>query len=181
MQVKDDKIIKTASQGYNYNYASLADIAKAGHTIPKMRIKPGENGDYIEYLDTSGDQPEWHIGAKIVIPEMAKSNDAQKYGAAVTYARRVTAQLALQLVCSDDDKVETHTKEDADANEKHNANRMTFDDIRAKLDGLNTISEINAFAKEVQQAYPNPTDKQRYVITTMFNTRREELTVKRVS
>lgn len=178
MQVKDDKIIKTASQGYNYNYASLADIAKAGHTIPKMRIKPTPDGDYIEYLDSND---EWQIGAKIVIPEMSKSNEAQKYGAAVTYARRVTAQLALQLVCSDDDKVETHTKEDADANEKHNASRMSFDDIRAKLDGLNTISEINAFAKEVQQAYPNPTDKQRYVITTMFNTRREELTVKRVS
>ena len=176
MQV-NNKIVKTASQGYNYNYASLGDIAKAGFEIPKMRIKPGENGDYIEYYDGE----EWQIGAKIVIPEMAKSNDAQKYGAAVTYARRVTAQLALQLVCSDDDKVETHTKEDADANEKHNANRITFDDIRTKLDGLNTISEINAFAKEVQQAYPNPTDKQRYVITTMFNTRREELTVKRVS
>ena len=177
MQV-NNKIVKTASQGYNYNYASLGDIAKAGFEIPKMRIKPGENGDYIEYLDSND---EWQIGAKIVIPEMNKSNEAQKYGAAVTYARRVTAQLALQLVCSDDDKVETHTKEDADANEKHNANRITFDDIRAKLDKLNTISEINAFAKEVQQAYPNPTDKQRYVITTMFNTRREELTVKRVS
>lgn len=173
-----NNIVKTSSQGYNYNYASLADIAKAGHEIPKMRIKPTPDGDYIEYLDSND---EWQIGAKIVIPEMSKSNEAQKYGAAVTYARRVTAQLALQLVCSDDDKVETHTKEDADANEKRNSNRITFDDIRAKLDELNTISEINAFAKEVQQAYPNPTDKQRYVIQTMFATRREELTVKRVS
>ena len=172
MQVKDDKIIKTASQGYNYNYASLADIAKAGHTIPKMRIKPTPDGDYIEYLDSND---EWQIGAKIVIPEMSKSNEAQKYGAAVTYARRVTAQLALQLVCSDDDKVETHTKEDADANEKRNSGRMTFDDIKKKLDGMKTISEVNAFAKEIANIFQNPTDKQRWSIRTMFSIRREEI------
>ena len=178
MQVAD-KMVKTASKGYDYNYASLADIAKAGHEIPKMRIKPTPDGDYIEYLDNSGEHPEWHIGAKIVIPQMAKRNDAQMYGAAVTYARRVTAQLALQLVCSDDDKVETQTKEDADANEKRNASRMSFDDIRKKLSELNTITEVNAFAKDVAKEYPNPTEKMRYVINNLFATRREELTVKR--
>lgn len=167
-----NNIVKTASQGYNYNYASLGDIAKAGFEIPKMRIKPTENGDYIEYLDKDG---EWQIGAKIVIPEMAKSNEAQKYGAAVTYARRVTAQLALSLVCSDDDKVETHTKEDAEQNEKRNSSRMTFDEIKAKLDELNTIAEVDAFAKEISNIYQNPTDKQRWSIRTMFSIRREEI------
>ena len=174
MQVAD-KMVKTSSKGYNYNYASLADIAKAGHEIPKMRIKPTPDGDYIEYYDGE----EWQIGAKIVIPQMAKSNDAQMYGAAVTYARRVTAQLALQLVCSDDDKVETHSEDDAKANEKRNANRMSFDDIRKKLSELNTITEVNAFAKDVAKEYPNPTEKMRYVINNLFATRREELTVKR--
>jgi hypothetical protein len=174
MQVKEDsQIIKAASKGYNYNYASLADIAKAGKTIPKMRVKPTENGDYIEYLDEAG---EWQIGAKIVIPEMAKSNEAQKYGAAVTYARRVTAQLALSLVCSDDDKVETHTEEDAKANEKRNASRPSFDDIKSKLDTLKTIAAINDYAKTVSELFPNPTDKQRHAIQTMFTIRREELT-----
>ena len=178
MQVDNKaKIVKTSSQGYNYNYASLGDIARAGYEIPKMRVKPTPDGDYIEYYDGE----EWQIGAKIVIPEMAKSNDAQKYGAAVTYARRVTAQLALSLVCSDDDKVEAHTKEDAEQNEKRNASRMSFDDIKAKLDMLNTISEINAFAKEVSAAYPNPTDKQRHAIQTMFGIRREEITEKRLT
>ena len=173
MQVKDDsQIIKAASKGYNYNYASLADIAKAGKTIPKMRVKPTENGDYIEYLD---DNNEWQIGAKIVIPEMAKSNEAQKYGAAVTYARRVTAQLALSLVCQDDDKVETHSKEDAKANEERNANRMSFDDIKAKLGTLKTLTEVNVFAKEVNDIYPNPTDKMRWTIKSMFAVRRDEI------
>ena len=171
MQV-NNKIVKTASQGYNYNYASLGDIAKAGFEIPKMRIKPTPDGDYIEYLDSND---EWQIGAKIVIPEMNKSNEAQKYGAAVTYARRVTAQLALQLVCSDDDKVETHTKEDADANEKRNSSKMTFEDIKAKLDTMKTLAEVDAFAKEVSSLFPNPTDKQRWSIRTMFSIRREEI------
>lgn len=174
MQVKEDsQIIKAASKGYNYNYASLADIAKAGKTIPKMRIKPTDNGDYIEYLDSDG---EWQIGAKIVIPEMAKSNEAQKYGAAVTYARRVTAQLALSLVCEDDDKVETHSKDDEKANEERNAGLPTFDDIKAKLDKLTTIAAINDYAKTVGELFPNPTEKQRYTIQTMFTIRREEIT-----
>lgn len=179
MQVKgENQIIKAASKGYNYNYASLADIAKAGQHIPKMRIKPTPDGDYIEYLDENN---EWQTGAKIVIPDMAKSNEAQKYGAAVTYARRVTAQLALSLVCSDDDKIETHSEADAKANEKRNSSRLSFDEIKAKLDTLNTISEINAFAKEVSAAYPNPTDKQRHAIQTMFSIRREEITEARLT
>lgn len=170
------KIVKTSSQGYNYNYASLGDIARAGYQIPLMRIKPTELGEFIEYKDEAG---EWQIGAKIVIPQMAKSNDAQMYGAAVTYARRVTAQLALGIVCSDDEKVETHDKEQAEANERRNAGRMNFDTIKERLDKLNTISEINAFAKEVGAAYPNPTEKQRHAINTMFSIRREEITVSR--
>ena len=179
MQVKgENQIIKAASKGYNYNYASLADIAKAGKHIPKMRVKPTPDGDYIEYLDENN---EWQTGAKIVIPDMAKSNEAQKYGAAVTYARRVTAQLALSLVCSDDDKIETHSEADAKANEKRNSSRLNFDEIKAKLDTLNTISEINAFSKEVSAAYPNPTDNQRYAIKTMFSIRREEITEARLT
>lgn len=177
MQVENKaKIVKTSSQGYNYNYASLGDIARAGYQIPLMRIKPTELGEFIEYKDEAG---EWQIGAKIVIPQMAKSNDAQMYGAAVTYARRVTAQLALGIVCSDDEKVETHDKEQAEANERRNAGRMNFDTIEERLDKLNTISEINAFAKEVGAAYPNPTEKQRHAINTMFSIRREEITVSR--
>ena len=166
------KIVTTASQGYNYNYASLGDIARAGYQIPLMRIKPTELGEFIEYKDDAG---EWQIGAKIVIPQMAKSNDAQMYGAAVTYARRVTAQLALGIVCSDDEKVETQNQEQAEANEKHNKTRMSFDEMRTKLDSLKTIAEVNAFAKEVSSVYLNPTDKQRAVITTMFNSRREQI------
>ena len=75
--------------------------------------------------------------------------------------------------------VNSRTKEGAEQNEKRNANRMSFDDIRKKLSELNTVTEVNAFAKDVAKEYPNPTEKMRYVINNLFATRREELTVKR--
>ncbi len=99
----ENKIVKNSSKAYNYNYASLADIVKQGFEIPKMRIATHECGDYIEYFDGK----EWQLGARIVVPEMSGSNEAQRYGSALTYARRYTAQMALQLACDDDTKLET--------------------------------------------------------------------------
>lgn len=171
-------IVKNNSKAYGYNYASLADIVNAGFDLPQMRLKPTETGEYIEYLDDKG---EWQIGAKVVVPDMKGSNDAQKYGAAISYARRFTAQLALKLATSDDQKVETQDAETEEYNEKHNASRLSSDDIRKKLDELKTQSEVNAFAKEVTQAYPNLTDKQRAVIRTMFESRREKITAERLT
>lgn len=165
-------VIKNQSKAYNYNYTSLADIVNAGYDLPQMRIKPTENGDYIEYLDDKG---EWQIGAKVVVPDMRGSNEAQKYGAAISYARRFTAQLYLKLATTDDQAVETQSKEQADDNEKKNAGRMSFDDIKTKLGTLKTVTEVNAFAKEINDVYPNPTDKQRWAIRSMFAIRRDEI------
>ena len=52
---------------------------------------------------------------------------------------------------------------------------LSFDDIKAHLKTLKTATEINAYANEVSKAYPNPTDKQRYAIQTMFAERREDV------
>lgn len=175
MPVEKTQVVKGKTSGHNHKYASLADIASEGHKIPKMRIKPTPDGDYIEYKDDDG---EWQIGARVVTPDMKGCNDAQKYGAAVTYARRYTVQLALGLAADDDDKIENQSAKDNDDLSKR---RLSFDEIKAKLDTLNTISEINAFAKEVSAAYPNPTDKQRHAIQTMFSIRREEITEARLT
>ena len=170
--MSDSNIITNSSKADRYNYASLGDIARAGHKIPKMRIKPTDNGEFVEYQDDKG---EWQIGAKVVVPDIKGSNDAQAYGAALTYARRYTALLALQLVCDDDTKVETTDAETRQYNEQRKASRLSFDDIREHLKTLKTSSEINAYANEVSKAYPNPTDKQRYAIQTMFAERREDV------
>ena len=99
----ENKLVKNNSKAYGYNYASLGDIVKQGFEIPKMRLVVHEGNDYVEYFDGK----EWQLGARVVVPEMKSSNEAQRYGSALTYARRYTAQMALQLVCDDDTKIET--------------------------------------------------------------------------
>ena len=165
------QVVKNNSKAYGYNYASLSDIANAGFEIPKMRLKATEFGEFVEYFDGQ----DWQTGAKIVVPEMKGSNDAQKYGSALTYARRYTVQMALGLACSDDAKVETQTAEQAIDNENYNKNKLSFDDITKKLKDMTTLAEVNAFAKEVSGIYQNPTEKQRYVIKTMFEAARERI------
>lgn len=97
------KIVTNKSDGYNYKYSNLADLHRAGVNIPKMRVRPTEYGDYIEYLDDKG---EWQTGAKVVPFDSKGMNASQVYGAALTYARRYTVQMAEAVACDDDDEVE---------------------------------------------------------------------------
>lgn len=119
------KIIGNKSEGHNYHYANLADIARQGIEIPPMRVVPlvdkdgnvqTENGRVIEYVEAfvSG---EWVRGARVVIPSNARSNEAQNYGAALTYARRYTVLTLLGIACDDDDRIESHSDADQKANE----------------------------------------------------------------
>ena len=105
------KVVKNQSQGHGYKYASLADFAKQGENVPPMRVEvvfnpvTGEMYEFEQYLDDKG---EWQRGARIVSPgENARMNDAQAYGAALTYARRYTTAMATGAVTDDDDAVET--------------------------------------------------------------------------
>lgn len=96
-------IVKNNSEGYGYNYSSLADIVKQGYTLPKMKTGTEENIEYIYYYDA--EVKEWIRGARVVVPD-TKMNKAQLYGSALTYARRYTALMALQLACTDDETIE---------------------------------------------------------------------------
>ena len=106
-------IVQNNSKGYGYNYASLADLAlhleKNGKKIPQMRTAveytpDGMRFEFIEYLDEK--QNAWTRGATIVIPDGKGMNAAQLYASGVTYARRVTLQLAESLATTDDSLVE---------------------------------------------------------------------------
>lgn len=127
----ESKLVKNNSKAYGYNYASLGDIVKQGFEIPKMRLATHEGNDYIEYFDGK----DWQLGARIVVPEMKGSNEAQRYGSALTYARRYTAQMALQLVCDDDTKIETQAPQpkarfDLKAADEAIKNAKTADQVR---------------------------------------------------
>lgn len=174
MSTNDSKVVKNNSKAYGYNYTSLADIANAGFEIPKMRVRPTDTGEFIEYFDGK----DWQTGAKIVVPEMKGSNEAQRYGSALTYARRYTALMALQLVCSDDDNVETHSEAERQYNNRASntkKNGIDFDGIRETLEALDDEQSINDYAKEIRAKYTNLTEKQAYVIQTLFINRREDL------
>jgi hypothetical protein len=142
------KVLGNKSDGYKYHYTSLSDIVIAGYDLPPMRIATltNNNGDpvivdgrpveYIEaernfgYVEENGEivtKSEWIRGARVVIPKQAEGakdnktmNDAQLYGSAITYARRYTAMLFFGIACDDDDKLETKTQAEAQAQELAN-------------------------------------------------------------
>ena len=99
-----NNVVNKSSDGYGYKYASLGDIAKQGFMIPKMKTASENEKEYIYYFDT--DLKEWIRGAEIVVPESKGMNKAQLYGSALTYARRYTSHLALQLACDLDENIE---------------------------------------------------------------------------
>ena len=135
------KILGNKSTGCNYSYTSLSDIVLAGYDLPPMRVAVLTNAEgepviidgapveYIEvernfgYVKSDGEQiikREWVRGARVVLPKGAKNNsmnDAQLYGSAITYARRYTAMMMFGIACDDDDKLETKTQADAQAQE----------------------------------------------------------------
>ena len=101
------QVVTTASEGCGYRYASLADMAHQGVKIPKMKIGIAENNlEYVYYWDDEvGD---WIQGARVVVPLMKSANEAQMYGSAVTYARRVTTAMAAGIATEDDKNLERH-------------------------------------------------------------------------
>ena len=134
------KVLGNKSDGYKYHYTSLSDIVIAGYDLPPMRIATltNNNGDPVivdgrpvEYVEverrTIGNEIEWIRGARLVIPKQAEGakdnktmNDAQLYGSAITYARRYTAMLFFGIACDDDDKLETKTQAETQAQELAN-------------------------------------------------------------
>ena len=127
------------SDGYKYKYTSLADIVIAGYELPPMRVATltdangtpviidGAPVEYIEALtgekrDANGisSSETWVRGARVVLPKGSDNkmmNDAQLYGSAISYARRYTALMLLGIATEDDKKVESKTKEEAQAQE----------------------------------------------------------------
>ena len=120
------KIISNKSDGHNYKYSSLADLAKAGIDIPPMRIAPlfdpngnpvFENGKLVEYVEALVND-EWIRASRVVIPTSTRSNEAQNYGSALTYARRYGTLDIFGIACTDDQVLETHSIEEQKANEQ---------------------------------------------------------------
>ena len=135
-------VVKNQSNGYGYKYNNLADLDRAGIEIPKMRVKPTEFGEFVEYLDKNG---EWQTGAKVVEFEMKGCNKAQSYGASLSYARRYTTMLANSVACDDDDAIETHKP--TNEVEKPKSQQFDFNEAREKMKNFQTMKELEDFWK----------------------------------
>lgn len=163
------KIVKKASNAYNYKYSSLADLHKAGINIPKM--KTGKDGDdeFIYYWDGK----EWQQGARVVPIESQSMNAAQAYGASLTYARRYTVQLAEAVACDDDDAIEQAPK--GDIRPKKSYGGISFDDIRSELQMIDDEASVMEYARNLKRKFTNPTENQSAVIKKMIADRIKEI------
>ena len=72
--------------------------------MPHMKIELEDGKQFRWFYDES--LKEWLRGAEIVIPEMAKANAAQRYGAALTYAFRYVTQMFNRVATGDDALIE---------------------------------------------------------------------------
>ncbi len=123
-EIKTPRIVSNKSDGHNYKYASLADLARAGIDIPPMRIAPlfdpngapvFENGKLVEYVEAFING-EWVKASRIIVPTNTRSNEAQNYGSALTYARRYGTLDIYGIACTDDQNIETNSAEEQKAN-----------------------------------------------------------------
>lgn len=154
--MSDKQLVGNLSSGYNYKYASLADIAKQGFKIPKMKIQTHTANefmtDYVYYYDE--DLKEWIQGARVVIPEMKSGNKAQMYGAAVTYARRFTTLMALGLATDDDVQIE-EAREDKQEVKNNVSTKLASDKqiwrLQNKANPKDLESELNRLHKSIDE------------------------------
>lgn len=162
-----NQIVKSESEAYGYNYASLADIVKQGFKIPVMETRSVDGELYMGWIE--GDS--WHQGAPVVVPEMKGMNAAQAMGSALTYARRYTAQMALGLACDDDKKLEK-TKGAPEPTGRVYRNKVDFEQVREKLKTIETIGELTKYWNGLHLS-----EKQAAIVKNDFTARRVELTM----
>lgn len=162
------KVIRNKSDGYGYKYSSLADLAEAGVDIPKMRLKPTEFGEYVEYFDGK----EWQVGAKVVLVQGKNMNAAQAYGAALTYARRYTVMMAEQVACDDDDKLERANPSTKEPNKPDSGtNKVNFAEVRAKLQTIDNVEGLEDYWKSLGKL----SDSQAKFLQKDFTRRKREI------
>lgn len=148
-----EKIIKTESKAYGYNYASLTDIVKQGNELPKMKTGTEGEREYVFYYDK--DLKEWIRGAEIVVPQMKSMNAAQQYGSALTYARRYTTLMALQLTSGDDSELEAKQEEPSKKDLANEFTRLYSNEEQSKiLNGYKVLS-ANDLDSEILKKYIN--------------------------
>lgn len=142
--IKMPRVIRKISQGYSYKYATLADIAMQGYDIPLMKTGTENDKEYVYWLHEN----EWLRGAQIILPSIKNSNDAQLYGAALTYARRYTTLMANCLATDDDTLIEEEVLFDENINSKLQTLAQEFTKLYTKEDQARILNGLHVLKPE---------------------------------
>lgn len=170
MSETQNQIVKNASNGYNYKYSNLADLARANVHIPQMKT---ERVDGYEYVFAKVGN-EWIQGARVVEIKSNGMNPAQAYGAALTYARRYTVQLVEAIACDDDDALEAHSEDDRKNFAKIKTNYgIDFEQVQETLDAIDDMESLSSYYQELRAK--KPSEKQMAAINRMVSKAKERL------
>lgn len=164
---------------YSYKYTDLAQIheyLEAEGLSYEATIKRVDGEDYmfITKIDKEGNKSEPMQEAKIPKVELSdRSNAAQEYGSALTYARRYSLLMAYGLATEDDDAQSLNRPKGGEVS-AGDYKRLDFDEIRAKLKDMKDIDSVNEYAKKIVVEFPKMTKNQRDSIANIFKKKREE-------
>lgn len=163
---------------YSYKYTDLAQIHEylEGEGLSyEATIKRVDGEDYmfITKIDKDGNKSEPMQEAKIPKVELSdRSNAAQEYGSALTYARRYSLLMAYGLATEDDDASSLNRPKDGETS-SNDYKRLDFDDIRAKLKEMKDIDSVNEYAKKIVVEFPKMTENQRNSVAKIFEQKRK--------
>ena len=168
-----------SGRGYSYQYTDLAQIHEylesMGWTY-EATIKRVEGDDYmfITKIDEKGEKSEPMQEAKIPQVQLSdRSNPAQEYGSALTYARRYSLLMAYGLATEDDDATSLNRPKNGDQSASE-YKKLSFDDIREELKVIDDLDSVNAYAREVAAKFPKMTENQRNAVAKIFDEKRKE-------
>lgn len=147
---RESGIVKTNSEGYGYKYTDLAGIHQYLEKTKQAYYQFIEVIDGVDYImtqkQTVDDKGNLHNngeplrGSRVVLGALGggKNNAAQDLGAALTYARRYSVQLAFGLATEDDDGESLTRSND----HKDSPNKIDFDAVRKSIKEATNRDEV---------------------------------------
>ena len=153
--------LKKQTQGYGYKYTDLAGVHAYLETIGQSYFQEIDDTDHVvtHILDKDGKEIRAVRGSKVIETGAlsgGKTNPAQDYGSALTYARRYSLLMAFGLATEDDDAEgltgktrATTTKAPATAG---SGGRIDFDEVRERIKIASSIEVLEAIHIKIPSA-----------------------------
>ncbi len=160
------------AKGYGYKYTDLAEINKLieENGLSYYQFLVTEDGvDYVftVKVDADGNEGKPIRGAKVVLGALSggKTNPAQDYGSALTYARRYSLLMAYGLATTDDDAASLTVEKKQEPQEEDHSQDPVTDIELATLEALTKKAFPGTEIAKIFPTWPKLT-KAQYVQAT---------------